>query len=319
MALQRQVLVRGWQFEDLGQLDQLTVPVTASLLVALTAQPKERADRTRSQALAEDLVNDAKGKLEEVKRAASAAAAADGLTAPSVEVLLVDYSHIEVENLRRRLGALLVAAQRQQDKEANLQRIVKRCRTVIVVVGFITTAALQIPEVQQEAVRVGSDLLQVIEQVTEAVRAQVGTLGVIAAARFAAGPSDGFSPVDSPPGPDSPQPGGPEGIVAEFMTMGGLEEQETPSMLDVRDPPDGLVPQPDDIDGPGSRLEQLAEQAAEAEPRDLAGLVPQPDDIDVDRELEELANRLEQRQQQQPTQPPQAAPPPPPGPLGPGM
>jgi hypothetical protein len=42
MALQRQVLVKGWRFEDLEQLDQLTVPATVELLVALRVGASSR-------------------------------------------------------------------------------------------------------------------------------------------------------------------------------------------------------------------------------------------------------------------------------------
>jgi hypothetical protein len=354
MALQRQVLVRSWRFEDLEQVDQLTVPVTARLLVALTVQPNEWADRARSRDYAEDLVRDANDKLEQVKRAASAAAAADELTAPSVEVLLVEHAHLEVEKLRRQLNALLTAAQQQQDKEANLERVAKRCRIVVAVIAFLTTAALQIPEVQHEVVRVGSDLLEVIGQISQAVRAQVATLGIIAAARFAAGPDSGFPPVDPGPRPGSPRPSGgqdedQERVVAEPTTV-GLDDQKVADGAGVAGTAEAqelaqqmVLPsegQTGESQNPPNNVLQAPTQAPfhfDAHGVEIPDpfMLQNPDQSGADlppasldeagKEIERLAEEFEQQRQnptqppQNPTQPPQPAPPPSAGSPGPGM
>jgi hypothetical protein len=203
MALQRQVLVKGWRFEDLEQLDQLTVPIIADLLVALQIRPKQRAERFLTEALSEDFVNGPKETLERVKKATIAAAAADGLTAPSAEVLLVDQAHIEVDQVRRKLAALLASVQHDQDAEVRLE---KRLGPAIAVIAFLTTAALQIPEVQQEIVQAASVLAQAVQHMLEAVTAQVGALGMVAATSVAAAPGEGFSPMGPDADPNTPRP-----------------------------------------------------------------------------------------------------------------
>jgi hypothetical protein len=223
MALQRQVLVKGWRFEDLEQLDHLTVPATVDLLVALRVGRQQQAETLLREAIAaatapaEDFIEAACARLEEVKRTAAQAAAADGLTAPSAELLLVDHAHIEVMKVRRELGALLDDWRIEQDHEADAQRrearldkIRNRCGTAVGVIAFVTAAALQIPEVQHEFVQYAAELAQVIQQavqhMAEAIRAQVGTLGVVAATSIAAKPGEGFSLIDPEPSPDGPSP-----------------------------------------------------------------------------------------------------------------
>jgi hypothetical protein len=121
MALQRQVLVKGWRFQDLGQLDQLTVPATAELLVRLRVGRKQQSEILLREAIdaempsAEDSIKRARAKLDQVKRAAVQAAAADGLTAPSAEDLLVDHAHIEAMNVREELNNLIRAWKAEQD------------------------------------------------------------------------------------------------------------------------------------------------------------------------------------------------------------
>lgn len=208
MALQRQVLVPSWRFEDLEQLDQLTVPATADLLVALSVPPNTAAARALHANITEDLVNHAKEMLEQVKRAVAAAAAADQLTAPSLEVLLVDHAHIEVMKVRYQLMDLLGPALHKQDKQVRLQQLVKTCGKAAAVIAFLTTAALQIPEVASGVVEVGGEMWQFLERLTMAVRGEVGALGIVAAASFAAEPGDDF-PVDRLPWRNLPGPGGP--------------------------------------------------------------------------------------------------------------
>jgi hypothetical protein len=156
-------------------------------------------------------------KLEEVKRAAEQAAAADGLTAPSAELLLVDHAHIEVMKVRRELGALLDDWKTEQDHEADVQRrearldkIRNRCGTAVGVIAFLTAAALQIPEVQHEVVQYAAELAQVIQQAVqhtaEAISAQVGALGVVAATSIASKPGEGFSLIGPEPSPNGPSP-----------------------------------------------------------------------------------------------------------------
>ena len=264
MALQRQVLVKGWRFEDLEQLDQLTVPATVDLLVALRVGRQPQAETLLREAIAaatapaEDFIEAACAKLEEVKRAAVQAAAADGLTAPSAEpeLLLVDHAHIEVMKVRRELGALLDDWKAEQDheadvqaREARLQTILKRCGTAVGVIAFLTAAALQIPEVQREVVHYAAELAQAIQHTAEAIRAQVGTLGVVAATGIAAKPGEGFSLIDPEPTPTSPPPGGhPDSAVTSTDSPSRAEPAAAPSApATVRGPDESIdLPHRDD-------------------------------------------------------------------------
>jgi hypothetical protein len=124
--------------------------------------------------LAEDSIKPARAKLDEVKQAAEQAAAAEGLTAPLAEQLLVDHAHIEATKVRWELNTLISAWKAEQDhetdvqkREARLQTILKRCGKAVGVIAFLTAAALQIPEVQHEVVRHAAELAQVIDQAVQ--------------------------------------------------------------------------------------------------------------------------------------------------------
>ena len=256
MALQRQVLVKGWRFEDLEQLDQLTIPIIADLLIALQIRPEERVERFLAEALSEDFVNGPKETLERVKKATIAAAAADGLTAPSAEILLVDQAHFEVDQVRRKLAELLASAQHDQDAEVRLE---KRLGPAIAVIAFLTTAALQLPEVQQEIVQAASVLAQMVQHMLEAVTAQVGALGMVAATSVAAAPGEGFSPVGPDAGPNTPQPGaGPHGPQDWLTSAPGRqpaasESHSTLPKIEVAEP-EGMIraPSTPSVVDPGS-------------------------------------------------------------------
>jgi hypothetical protein len=254
MALQRQVLVKGWRFEDLEQLDQLTVPIIADLLIALQIRPEQRAERFLAEALSEDFVNGPKETLDRVKKVTIVAAAADGLTAPSAEILLVDQAHFEVDQLRRKLARLIASAEHDQDAEVRLE---KRLGPAIAVIAFLTTAALQIPEVQQEVVQAASVLAQMVQHMLEAVTAQVGALGMVAATSVAAAPGEGFSPVGPDAGPDTPQPGagprdsqdwltptpgGQPAVSQSQSTLPMIEVAESESMVRAPSTPSVVVP-----------------------------------------------------------------------------
>jgi hypothetical protein len=258
MALQRQVLVKGWRFQDLGQLDQLTVPATAELLVRLRVGRKQQAEILLREAIdaetpsAKDSIKRARAKLDQVKRAAVQAAAADDLTAPSPEDLLVDHAHIEATNVREDLDALIRAWKAEQDhdadvqkREARLQKILKRCGTAVGVIAFLTAAALQIPEVQQAVVHVVADLTQVAGQLAEsirvridalgavqaqpnaleAIRSQIGALGVVAATSIASKPGEGFTLIDPEPSPYDPRPNRDPGSVASLDDHQPIDDQ----------------------------------------------------------------------------------------------
>jgi hypothetical protein len=283
MALQRQVLVKGWRFEDLEQLDQLTVPATVELLVALRVGRQQQAETLLREAIAtetapaEDFIEAACAKLEEVKRAAEQAAAADGLTAPSAELLLVDHAHTEVMKVRRELAALLDAWTAEQDhevdvqhREARLQTILKRCGTAVGVIAFLTAAALQIPEVQREVVHAASELAQVIQHMAEAIRAQVGALGVIAATGIASKPGEGFSLIeDSGPSPNGPSPSRDPDSAA--VSIDSTPRSDLPT--EQGEPPASRSPEPS-IELPYQDDELVGSSEAEAHSRSMGG--PEP-------------------------------------------
>jgi len=253
MALQRQVMVRGWRFQDLQQLDQLTVPATVDLLIALRVGRKQQAEILLREAIAaerpaaEDFINQARAKLDEVKLAAVQAAAAEGLTAPSAKQLLVDHAHIEATKVRWELNTLISAWRAEQDhetevqkREARLQTILKRCGTAVGVIAFLTAAALQIPEVQHVVVEYSVGLAQVVEQLAESIRARIdelgaigmqpdalkaitaniGALGFVAATSIASKPDEGFSLIDPGRGLNGPPPSGaPDSEAANFDSV----------------------------------------------------------------------------------------------------
>jgi hypothetical protein len=185
LALQRQVLVQGWRFEDLAQLDQLAVTATADLLVLLQVGPQTSAERLATGANAQRLVTNAKNEVRTVQDAVKWAAAADGISLPrsQEETLLIDHAHNRVYELWLELGGLLHRARQEQLSKADQHRMLVLCTAAVSIAGSIAAVALQLPEVQRLVVHLATDLTEALGRVAEPLRAGVAMLGIVVAVR----------------------------------------------------------------------------------------------------------------------------------------
>jgi hypothetical protein len=241
LALQRQVLLQTWWFGELDQLDQLNVPATERLLVALQVRPESCGKQLTEKEFAKEIVDDAAQHVRQVREAAKHAALRGGVHLPdasikqrifrwlafrtndqtdqTVDVMLVDDTHRRLSDLQSEIAKLLHWAHEGQLDDADHERLLERCSAGIIVTWSITVAALQIDEIKDAMVRVATDLAPQLEQVPRPLAAIIGMLALIMATKQVSdvirgdlpGAGDGprWSPGARPPQPEGEANAGP--------------------------------------------------------------------------------------------------------------
>ena len=197
LALQRQVLVRGWSFKDLellrdkqlDNLDEQVIPALADTLTKLMGRRRQvKEDSTRTAATA--LVQDAWHNWSEAKAMAIRAMEASGVVLPPgsdgiriVESMVVDHTQDRMERLRDELAKYMERARNGEANEAELRRILGLCTAAIAAVGSVTATVAKIPEVWNELERFAEHLVRLLADIHAAPSNHAALLGMVIALR----------------------------------------------------------------------------------------------------------------------------------------
>jgi hypothetical protein len=313
LALQRQVLIRGWSFNDLPGLETRgvrTAPLVQMLVELHGPMPPDQARRVRDAM--SGAVTRAWGRFGEVQGLAVRGMRARGTDLPtagpavsrSVDATVIDDAHWQMHQLREALARVLVPATSGELTPAKLQWVLEVCIATTTIVGALTAVLVGIPEVWGAVRDIAADLARMLGDLPHRLGSDVALLGVVVAIRqtdqMLASAPDG--PVERPVGPSGLAPTddlGPTSAswqVTEPLEVAQAEQQqireqfvgdsqaaagEQPSPFDPTAPADqGITPTPgggagvQSIDPTAAEIERLAEEAARRATR------PVDDDFD---------------------------------------
>jgi hypothetical protein len=273
VGLQRQVMVHGWSFGELGQLDKLDVVATVELLNALNVRPP-RGFEDDSEDDLERLIIDAHKHIGAVKSDAVKAARKSGIDLPAPnpymigswveDSVVVDRAHAKLNEVRFRLVELLARGGWRRFDAENLEQLLMATAAGGTIAGSVAMMVPHIPEAWNEVQAFGGELAGLIEYALRAsgrmISPLLSTVLVVRTADITFDSPGGQPSSDSSPlaPPDDGTPGvalqGPSGIMpapSRTVSPPGGSETGPQSNFPRRIVPPGSARNPE---GPGTSM-----------------------------------------------------------------
>jgi hypothetical protein len=195
LALQRQVLVHGWSFNDLEQLSELDLAKGPLVDVLTELRFPRQDDRECVEDAMSETVEKAWRSFREVRAQAvramtdSGILLADGSRSIRVasdrmrDCMLVDETHSKINSLRNELAIMVDRASNKDLNQAQLRWLLGLCVAAVGAAASITTVAVQITEVWNELVGAAAYLVQVLGDMRDALSSNIALLGMVIAVR----------------------------------------------------------------------------------------------------------------------------------------